>query len=244
MSRTLHASIALAALTLPFAANALSAAEVQITASNPVVELNVFEQVEVAPDIVTIGAGVSTEAPTAVEALRRNSAEMRRVVDLIKARGVNPRDIQTTAINLSAQYDYDRTNQRQVFRAYQASNRVSVKLRDIPRAGEMLDALVAAGATNIFGPIFSIEDDTSAKAEARKRALERGQKQAMEYAVFAGYSGVRLLQVSESMSRNSGPVAMERSMMQADVSAAPPPPMEPGLISTGVSISLTYEMMR
>ena len=243
MIRTAFAPLALSALVLTIAAPSLSAAEVQISASNPVIELNVYEQVQVAPDIVTIGAGVTSEAPTAVEALRRNSAEMQRVVDLIKARGVNPRDIQTTAINLSAQYDYERTNQRQVFRGYQASNRVSIKLRDIPRAGEMLDALVAAGATDIFGPNFSIEDDTAAKAEARKRALERGKNQAMEYAAFAEFSGVRLLQVSESMSGNSGPVAMERTMMSADAAGAPPPPMEPGLVATGVGISLTYEMV-
>ncbi|GAA4035849.1 SIMPL domain-containing protein [Parerythrobacter jejuensis] len=233
-----------AALALPVMSIPATAAEVQIVATNPVIELSVYEQIKVEPDIVTIGAGVTTDAPTAVEALRRNSAEMQRVIDLLKARGIASRDIQTTSINLNAQYDYNRNTQRQVFRAYRASNRVSVQLRDIPRAGEVLDALVSGGATDISGPSFSIEDDTAAKADARKGALERGKKQAEEYAQLAGYSGVRLLQIGESIRGNSGVSDGGLMMARAEsVSAAPPPPIEAGLVSTGVSLSLTFEMV-
>src|SRR5690606_5819751 len=123
-----------------------AAAEIQIAVTGPVVELTVHESVEAAPDIATVSAGVTTQALTAVEAMRSNAAQMRSVVDRIKALGVPERDIQTTGVNLGAEYDYDQANRRQVFRGYQASNRVSVKLRDIQRTGEVLDALVAAGA--------------------------------------------------------------------------------------------------
>ncbi len=235
----------LIAASLPFAAmtSPLAAATVEITATNPVIELSVYEQVEVAPDIVTLGAGVSTEAPTAVEALRRNSAEMRRVVDLIKALGIDARDIQTTGINLNARYDYDRSSQKQVFRGYQASNRVSLRLREIERAGEVLDALVSAGATDINGPSFSVEDDTAAKDEARGRAMASAQARAEAYAQMAGYSGVRILQISETI-RNSAPrgeAIMVTASRMAD--AAAPPPIEPGMVGTGVSVSVTYEMI-
>ncbi|ABC62819.1 SIMPL domain-containing protein [Erythrobacter litoralis] len=244
--RALTFSLAAALAAAPFAAGPASAAEVSITATNPVVELSIYEEVEVEPDIVTIGAGVTTQAPTAVEALRRNSAEMRRVIDLLKALGIQSRDIQTSRIGLNAQYDYNRTTQQQVFRAYQATNRVSVKLREIQRAGEVLDALVSAGATDIFGPNFSIEDDTEAKAVARERALERGKAQAEQYARFAGYSGVRLLQVAEAIRGPGGPIARDQIMVTAAraEAAAPPPPIEPGLVGTGVNLQLTFEMVR
>src|SRR5690606_28566066 len=113
----------------------------------------------------------------------------------IKALGIAERDIQTSGISLGAQYDYDQENRRQVFRGYQVSNRVSVKLREVPRTGEVLDALVAAGATDLSGPDFSIEDDTGARAQARKAAMESAQAQALEYARATGYSGVRLLEI-------------------------------------------------
>ena len=235
--------LAAAAMTVAAVAQPAAAADVTIQTTNPVIELSVYEQVEVEPDIVTIGAGVSTMAPTAVAALRQNSADMKKVIDRIKALGVAERDIQTTGINLNAQYDYDQQNQRQGFRGYQASNRVSVKLRQIQRAGEVLDALVAAGATDLSGPDFSVDDDTAAKAAARKSALERAQRQALEYARFAGYSNVRLLQVSESITGN-GPQPPRPVMAQARMASAEKAPVQPGVVGTGVNVSLTYEMVK
>lgn len=223
----------------PFPAQA---AQVNIAATNPVIELGIYEQVKIEPDVATISAGVDTTAPSAVEALRQNSAEMQRVVDLVKKLGIEPHDIQTARISLSPQYDYDGQNGRSVFRGYQASNQISVNLRDIKRTGEILDALVGAGATNVWGPAFSISDDTAAKAEARQRAMARGQAQAMEYARAAGYANVRLLQVGETIMAQAAP--MERGAAYKTVAAADFAPVEPGLVEAGVSIQLTYEMVR
>ena len=245
MTKTIFASAVLAAASAMLPIPMAQAAEVSIAATNPVVELGIYEQVKVEPDIATIGAGVESMAPTAVEALRRNAAEMQRVVDLIKALGIEPRDIQTTQISLNAQYDYNQASGRPVFRGYQASNQVSVTLRRIERTGEVLDALVSAGATNIYGPNFSIDGDTAAKDEARKRALERGLAQARDYARAAGYSDVRLLQVSETVLGQGGPI-MRDAMKAISAEAAPQAlaPVEPGVVATGVSIQLTYEMVR
>lgn len=225
-------------------ASSAQAAEVQIQSQGPVVELSVSESVDAKPDIVDIGAGVTSQASTAVEAMRINAREMNAVIDRIKALGIKDKDIQTTGINLSAQYDYDQSTSRQVFRGYQASNRVNVTLREVPRAGEVLDALVAAGATDINGPNFSLDDDTGARAQARKAAFDKARAQAEEYARWSGFSGVRLLEINESVA--AGPPmpyaqSAERKMM--DVSAAPTP-VEPGLVGTMVSLTVKFEMTR
>ncbi|WP_435202356.1 SIMPL domain-containing protein [Qipengyuania sp. 902] len=240
-------AIALLAATATTVAAPVQAAEVQITTQNPVIELSVFEQIEVEPDMATISTGVQTDADTAVEALRRNSAEMERLVALIRALGIPARDIQTASINLNPRYDYNnRGDQPPRFLGYQASNQVTVKLRDLDRVGEVLDAMVEAGATNINGPQFSIEDDEAAKAQARSNALERGRAQAEEYARLAGYSGVRLLQVAEAIRGSSGSMAKDEAILVSGsrMAAAPPPPVAPGVVSTGVGIALTYEMTR
>ncbi|MDG5749697.1 SIMPL domain-containing protein [Qipengyuania sp. XHP0211] len=242
MKRFAIALLAATAIAAP-----AQAAEVQITTQNPVIELSVFEQIEVEPDMATISTGVQTDADTAVEALRRNSAEMERLVALIRALGIPARDIQTASINLNPRYDYNnRGDQPPRFLGYQASNQVTVKLRDLDRVGEVLDAMVEAGATNINGPQFSIEDDEAAKAQARSNALERGRAQAEEYARLAGYSGVRLLQVAEAIRGSSGPMAKDEAILVSGsrMAAAPPPPVAPGVVSTGVGIALTYEMTR
>lgn len=223
----------------------IMAAEVQLQATNPVIELSVYEEIEAVPDTVTITAGVVTDAPTAVEALRQNSQEMRRVIDRIKSAGIPERDIQTTGLNLNARYDYDQRNQRQVFQGYRAMNNVSIKFREVENAGPILDALVEAGANDVNGPRFSVEDDEQYKATARRNAMERAQRQALEYARVAGYSGVRLLQVSESIRGGPRPesgVIMVTGSRMMDASA--PPPIEPGVIGTGVQINTTFEMTR
>lgn len=232
-------ALAVPAVTLPMAAHAT---EVEIETNGPVIELSVYESVTAEPDLVTIGAGVSTEARTAVEAMRLNADEMRKVIDQILALGIDEKDIQTTGINLNARYDYDRNSQRNVFRGYQVSNRVSVKLRDIDATGAALDALVSAGATDLSGPTFSIENDDEAKDLARARAVELAEQRANAYAALYGYDAIKILSISESIQgRGPVPQVAERALMAADVASSTP--VQPGQVSTGVALTIKYEMV-
>ena len=237
MTRTILPLAILAAAASPAAA-----AEIQLAAQGPVVELSVTETVKARPDLATVGAGVTSRAQTAVEAMRLNANAMDAVVQRIKALGIAADDIQTTGIELGAQYDYDQARQRQVFRGYQASNRVSVILRKVPDTGRVLDALVAAGATDISGPSFSIDDDTAPRAQARKAAMDKARRQAEEYARWAGYSGVRLLQVSELV--NPGRPMPYDGRVMAVAAEAKATPIEPGLVGTSVTVTVSYEMTR
>mgnify|MGYP001158563404 FL=1 len=237
MIRTAIIPTALAASAL--AASPALAAEIQVQATGPVIELQVSEQVEVEPDVVNMSAGVTTEAMTAQEALSQNSVQMQRVIDRLRSLGIPERDIQTTRINLGAQFDYDQQARKQVFRGYQASNQVRVTLRETKEVGAVLDALVQAGATDINGPSFSVSDDTAAKAEARKNAMERARAMALDYARVAGYSNVRVLQISESVSGQPRQYASDAFMVRAEAAGAPP--VQPGMVETGVTVSVTYE---
>jgi uncharacterized protein len=219
-----------------------TAADIQVAAQGPLVELSVTETVKGKPDVADVGAGVTTDAPTAVEAMRLNAQAMDSVIAKIRALGVDPDDIQTTGINLGAQYDYDQQRQRQVFRGYRASNRVNVTLRDIKRVGPVLDALVVAGATDLSGPDFSIDDDEPQRSQARKAAFDKARAQAVQYAQWGGYTGVRLLSVSEAV--NPGrPIPMD-GMVRAQAMEAKATPIEPGLVGTAVTVNVTYEMTR
>ena len=219
-----------------------AAAEVQVTNSGPVVELTINENVEAEPDLVTLGAGVTTQARTAVEAMRANATQMNAVIERIKALGIPERDIQTTGITLGAMYDYNQQTQRQVFRGYQASNRVSIKLRAIDRTGEVLDSLVAAGATDLSGPDWSIDDDTAARAQARRQAMETARAQALEYARAAGYSDVRLLEISETIA--SQPPMPFLRQVRAEAADAGGTRAQPGMVQAGVTVRVSYEMTR
>ncbi|WP_285710979.1 SIMPL domain-containing protein [Erythrobacter oryzae] len=226
---------AASALMLPAAA--FAAPQVNLAPTGPVVELSIYESVDAAPDQATVSAGVTTTEPTATAAMRRNAEEMTKVIARIKALGIAEKDIQTTGVALGPQYDYQ--NGSPVFRGYQASNRVSVILRKIDDTGRVLDALVEAGATDIGGPSFAIADDTALKEQARKAAVARGAAQARAYAAMLGYADVRVLAVSEAI-ESMVPRYAEAKAMALEATATP---IQPGQVATGVSVTITYELL-
>lgn len=231
---------ALPALMLGASSLPAAAASIEMDVEGPVVELTITETVEADPDIATLSAGVTTVAPTAVEALRQNSAQMRRVIEQIEAQGVDEDDIQTTGVNLNAEYDYDQQTRQQVFRGYRVSNRVSVKLRDIPRTGRVLDALVAAGATDLGGIQWSIDDPAPAQEQARAAAFASGRERALNYARMAGFANVRLLEVNETVM--GGRVMSYDIQLTASSARNESAPIRPGQVQTGVTLTVKYEM--
>ena len=157
--------------------------------------------------------------------------------------GIDAKDIQTSGVNLNAEYEYIQATQSNRFKGYRVSNQVQVKIRDIAKLGTIMDAVVTSGATNINGPSFSIDDDSNVKQSARTRALAKGKAQAESYAKANGYSSVRLLSVAEGISgRSPGPQPMMKTFDVTEQSAAVP--IAPGQIGTSVVLSLQYEMVR
>src|SRR5918999_1151047 len=122
------------------------------------------------PDLVRINAGVVTQAPTAVEAIRQNAARMEAVRAALRAAGVAERDVQTSSLNLNPNYRHSESQPPQLL-GYQAMNELSVRFRDIANTGRILDALVSQGANQISGPMLGIERPEAALDEARTQAL-------------------------------------------------------------------------
>lgn len=233
----LAAALATAAL-LP-TGNAAMASEVQISSNGPVIDLTVTESAEGKPDLANFSTGVETLAPTASEAVKQNAEKMNAVIARVKKLGVADKDIQTSQINLSQSFDY--VDGRQVFKGFQASNMVNVKLRDLKKLGSFLDALASDGATNFNGPVFGVDDDTVLAAAARQKAWTKLTAQANTYARLAGFSGVKLLKAAENPGYNVQPVMYKMAMNDA---AAAGTPIEPGQVSQSVTLSATFELVK
>ena len=123
------------------------------------------------------------------------------------------------------------------------TNQVNAKLRRLDKAGETLDALIAAGANSLSGPNFMLEDDTSAKAQARKAAFASANARAREFASMTGYGNVKLLEVSESYA-SIRPMQVSREIMVTAASMDKTTPIEPGQVETGVTLTVKFEMTR
>lgn len=225
------------------AAAPAAAAEVQLQVQGPVVEITATETVESAPDQASVGAGVTTRAQTAVLAMRENAGRMDAVIARLRSLGIAREDIQTSGINLNPQYRYSNDNTPPTFLGYDATNQVSVRLRKLDRIGPTLDALVAAGANNLSGPFFSREDDQAQRAQAREAAFKAAEAQARQYSRLAGFAGLRLLAVEETLQRG-GPIAFDVREQSMSVTAAKATPVEPGRVGTSVQLTAKYEMVR
>src|SRR4029450_12816374 len=143
--------------------------------------------VKSAPDKVTVSAGVETQAPTAKDALAKNTAAMTKLVDALKSEGIDPKDIQTTDFSVTPRYE-DRDDDRKPPRivGYDANNSVYVTMRDTTKIGAVLDQLVQAGANSIGGVYFSVDKPEELEKEARKLAVADAIAKAKLYAEATG----------------------------------------------------------
>jgi uncharacterized protein len=184
--------------------------------------------VDTVPDTAEFSIGVTTKGATPREALAQNSARVRRVIDAIKASGVGARDISTEDVSVGRDYDEGSTG-------YVASNSVSVRIRDVDRAGAVLDAASAAGANEVYGPSLTREDRDAAERKALERAVEQAQRRARALAGAAGVDLGAVTAISENLDSDVG--LMARSELSAEVAEVP---IEKGTQEITASVTVTF----
>jgi uncharacterized protein YggE len=208
------------------------------TASTPKISVSGEAQVSVAPDLAQIDGGVTSEGKTAREASDANNKAMAAILPALKAAGIAEADIQTSRLSLFPQSAPPRPNGGPMqITSYRASNRVTIRIRDVSRVASTIDALVTAGANEIGGINFMVSQESKALDEARTRALDDARRKAEIYAKAAN---VRLgAPVSISEEGSGGPVPM-RSQFKAGAAAA----IAPGEETLRVSVNVSYEILK
>lgn len=222
-------------------------------AATPVVTVHISEQLRSPPDEATVSAATEARAPTATAALAADKVKTEKLLAAIRAAGIGAKDVQTQGVSVSADYDFQPVNGRSVrhLNGYVARNSVRIKTRQIDRLSTLLDTLTSAGASDIYGPSFSIADPAPLRSEARRKAMARGEGEAGEYARNAGFARVRLLSLEEGISYRAEDIVVTGSRIAPEAPPPPPPPpppggggIEPGQIETGVTLTLRYRMER
>ncbi len=204
--------------------------------------LSAYGETKVAPDMATINLGVLVEAKTAAGAMAANGARMNQVIAALKAGGIAAKDIQTSGLNLNAQYVYAQ-NEAPKLTGYQASNQVTVTVRDLTRLGPAVDAVVAAGANQVNGISFGLADPTAAENAARIAAVRALAAKAELYAHATGYRLQRLVSLSEGGGYSAPqPVPMLRMMKSAAPMADTA--VAPGELNVRIDVTGLYELGR
>lgn len=203
--------------------------------------LSAYGEVSRRPDMATISTGVQTEAPTAAEALRLNAVRMNQVIAALKKGGIADRDIQTSGLNLSPQYVYQE-NLPPKLTGYQASNQVTIVVRDLTKLGQAVDAVVNAGANTVGGISFGLQNSDAANDAARLEAVKALQTKANLYAQAMGYRVARLVTLSEG-GGYSPPSPMPMLAMAAR-DKAESTPVEAGELKVRIDVNATFELVK
>ena len=241
MSVPMLRPLALAALMATAGLAALPAAAqtaATVSADGTLLSISTRAEASRAPDIASISAGVVTQAADGNTAMRQNAEQMTRVLAAIKAAGIPDKDVQTSGIHLNPQYQYA-DNQPPKIAGYQASNSVSLKVRDLSRLGKALDALAAQGANQINGPSFGIDDPEPLYAQARLDALKQAQARADTYAKALGLKVRRIVSISEGSTGGIRPVPMLAMAKMADAESTP---VAIGETSVSVNLDMAFEL--
>ena len=183
-------------------ANAQALNQMQ-TIAPPTLTLSASADLQIAPEFATIRSGVVSRADSAEQAVRENGNAMSGVFAALRREGIADSDMQTANLSVSPVYTnprYDSGEQRRII-GYEARNTVSAKVRDLTDVGEVLDAMVRAGANNIEGITFGAEDTADAMDEARRMAVARLLEKAELFADAAGQNLCGIRRLAENFSR-------------------------------------------
>ena len=216
---------------LPLAFPALAADSAQLTVTGE-------GRVEATPDMATLSLGVTTAAATATEAVNANSAQLTAVLEQLRAEGIEERDLQTSGLSLSANWQQPDGGATPRITGYLAMNQLTVRVRALETLGGVLDRTIQDGANTFNGLTFGLADPDPAMNEARKRAVADALARAKLLSEAAGVKLGRVLSISEGGGMG-GPVPMFR--MAAD--SASPVPVAAGEISTQASVTMVFELL-
>lgn len=193
--------------------------------------------VKATPDRVWVTIAAESRAKNPKDAQRANADAMKSVLDKLKTLGLPPDAIRTSGYDLQPQFDY--VNGKQSLREYVARNTVEVRVDDVARAGDVLDAAVGSGATSVSGVRFDLKDRTTAERSALRQAVADARGRADAAAAGAGLKVDHVVRIEEQRVIVPEPrpmYAMARQSMVADAGA---PPITPGELEVRATVTLT-----
>jgi uncharacterized protein YggE len=194
-------------------------------------------RVKVKPDTATLSVGVQATARTATEALTQANASAAALIAALKAGGVDSDDIATSGLSIYPQYSQGGV----AVSAYQASNNVTVTVRDITKTGLLIDAAAGSASENITvgGVSFFVDDVEAVMGAARAEAINNARKRAEEYAAAAGVTVGAVTQISEVSTGGPQPIfARAAKFAMADA----PTPVEAGTQDIAASVTVVFEL--
>jgi len=196
-------------------------------------------RVFVSPDIALASIGVDITAPTLAEATKQASEQMTAVLNALRAQGVAAQDIQTSSYNIYPITSQPKEDATPKITGYHVSNIVTVKIRDIAKVSQVLDAAIAAGANSVNNVMFTVDNPAKAQAEARTLAVHDAMAKAQTLATAAGVKVGNVTVISE-LSGGVQPIFKMRDSFEEAAGGAGP--VEAGQNEITVTVEMRFEI--
>ena len=189
------------------------------------------------PDIAYITVGVETQNPSAEKAAQDNASIMAQVLAALREMGLTEKEVSTSGYNIwgSTQTVNRGTDKEETVTTYWVQNRINITTKNLDSVGEIVDRAVKAGANQVQGIRFDVQDKQALQLEALKLAVQQGMGKAEAMAEAAGVTLGKLGSMSESYSSYA---PMVRAVAYAD--AAVGTSISPGEVEVSASVQMEF----
>jgi len=191
------------------------------------------------PDIAELRLGIEAQADTVSEAQAQASEAMAKVMEAMKDNGVAEKDIQTMQFSIYPVTRWNKERNEEEIVGYRVTNVVAARIREVDKAGIIIDAVAEAGGdfTRIQGISFTVDDPTPYYEEARGKAMEDVKNKATQLATSAG------VQLGKPSYISEGAIQVHRYFPEKGGGEAPPStPVSPGELKVTVNVQVVYEI--
>ena len=192
------------------------------------------------PDLATLQVGVQSFAETAQQATADNNLKVEKIITSLKNKGLTDEDMETNSFNISPQREY-KNNKPPVIVGFNVSNMLAIKIRNLDRVGELMQATIDNGANTINGLTFSIEDPTPLRQKARRAAMEDALSRAEILAEAIDVEVGKPISIQELS--YGGPVVQSEDIAIAGVAMDAKVPIQaPSDVGTKIDLQVRFEI--
>jgi len=224
------------AITLLFTTAAQAAAE---QAEQPSVTVTGHAEMAVVPDTAYISLGIITTAPDVAKAKTENDTAMNRIYTAVESLGINKDQVQTSGFSVQPQYKQDPKNDEPaVIAGYRVQNTITVRVTDFTQISQVIDVASQAGANQINGLRFAVNDENSLKDQLLAKAILDGKHKASLIAETLGGSLGRATSVN--LNGYSSPLSENVRMYKADMSSSTP--ISAGTLSLSADVNMVFQL--
>ena len=198
--------------------------------------------VRIKPDMAQANIGVEVMESSVQEASSSATATMESVLATLQQQGIEEQDIQTSGFSIWVDRPYGPEGLPSDNPVYRVNNNVAVTIRDLSSVGGVLDAAIAAGANNIYGITFGLDDPSQVESEAREKAVANAQAKAQELAELNNLQVSDVLSVSEVVGTAAGyyPGSFGQDAAAFGMGGGGAGPISPGELTFTMQLQIVY----